>query len=159
MDADYTACPLNKHFVIAVDESENSRRTLAYVSYVLGGLPEVRATLLNIVFVPPEDFFEKDEDRLEWIAAHEEVTRKMLDTYRQIMVKSGFGEETVAVKVRVGDCPSVAECIFKEARELGAGTVVVGRRGKSKKEEFILGSTSNRMLHIPKQCAALWVVE
>jgi nucleotide-binding universal stress UspA family protein len=159
MDDDYAACPLNRHFVIAVDESENSQRTLAYVSYVLGGLPEVQATLLNIIFVPPDDFFENEDDRIEWIAAHEERTRRMLEDYRQILVKSGFGEEKVAVKMKVGDCPSIAECIFKEVRELGAGTVVVGRRGKSKREEFILGSTSNKMLHIPKQCAALWVVE
>ncbi|MEJ2684049.1 MAG: universal stress protein [Candidatus Sulfobium sp.] len=159
MDSDYAACPLNKHFIIAVDESENSRRTLAYVSYVLGGLHGVQATLLNIILAPPEDFFEDDDDRIEWIAAHEGRTRKVLEDYRLILVKSGFDEEKVEVKMKVGDCPSIAECIFKEARELGAATIVVGRRGKSKREEFILGSTSNRMLHIPKQCAALWVVE
>lgn len=159
MESNYETCPLNRHFVIAVEESENSRRTLAYVSHVLGDLPGVRATLLNIIFVPPEDFFENNDDRIDWIAAHEARAAKMLEDYRQVLIKAGISGDKVGVITKVADCPSVAECIFKETRELGAGTVVIGRRGKSKREEFILGSTSNRMLHIPKQCAALWVVE
>lgn len=159
MDKEYAACPLNKHFLIALDESENSLRTLAYASYVLGGLSGVHATLLNIIFVPPGDFFEKDDDRIKWISAQKEKAEKMLEDYRQTLLKSGFGGQDVKIRIKTGDCVSIAECIFKEARELGASTIIVGRRGKSKQEEFILGSTSNKMLHIPKQCAALWVVE
>jgi len=34
-------------------------------------------------------------------------------------------------------------------------TVVIGRRGLSKKEEFIFGSTSNRILHEANNCAVM----
>jgi len=34
-------------------------------------------------------------------------------------------------------------------------TIVIGRRGISKKEEFIFGSTSNKIIHEAKKCAVL----
>jgi hypothetical protein len=34
----------------------------------------------------------------------------------------------------------------------------IGRRGISKKEEFMFGSTSTRILHIAKDCS-IWVIE
>jgi nucleotide-binding universal stress UspA family protein len=38
------------------------------------------------------------------------------------------------------------------------GTVVIGRRGISRKEEFIFGSTSNKILHTARDCS-VWVIE
>jgi nucleotide-binding universal stress UspA family protein len=52
----------------------------------------------------------------------------------------------------------VAQAILEEALALGAGTIVLGRSSISKKEEFIFGSTSNKILHSRKSCSALWVV-
>ncbi len=54
---------------------------------------------------------------------------------------------------------SIAETILDELRERSAGTLVVGRRGITKKEEFIYGSTSSKLLHAQKNSAAMWVVE
>lgn len=54
---------------------------------------------------------------------------------------------------------SVAEVILEEMKKSGANTLGISRRGISKKEEFIYGSTSNKLLHAAKGSAAMWVVE
>ena len=62
-------------------------------------------------------------------------------------------DEDVTVQAVMKSCASIAECILDEQRKLGCGTVVIGRRGISKKEEFIFGSTSTKILHIAKDCS------
>ena len=74
-----------------------------------------------------------------------------------IVRTSGLQEHLLPATVSAPDMRTQA--ILEEALELGAGTIVLGRRGISKKEEFIFGSTSNKILHSRKSCAALWVVE
>jgi len=83
----------------------------------------------------------------------------VLDNCRNTLIGSGFENDTVEGRMMAGDFPSVAQAISDEALALGAGTIVLGRRGISKKEEFIFGSTSNKILHSRKSCAALLVVE
>jgi len=56
------------------------------------------------------------------------------------------------------ECTSLAECILDEQRRLSCGTVVIGRRGISRKEEFMFGSTSSKILHTAKDCS-VWVIE
>jgi nucleotide-binding universal stress UspA family protein len=148
----------DRHILIAVDESENAKRAVLYAADFLGGFPGFSITLLNIIPEPQEDYFKTDEDRKRWIENQSAKAEKMLENYRQVLIQSGFREDKVAVKVDVRDCPSVAECILDELKKLEACTVVVGRRGISKKEEFIFGSTSNKILHMAKNCS-VWVIE
>ena len=148
----------DRHILIALDESENAKRALLYAADFLGGMPGFRATLLSIIPEPPEDYFDSDEDRNKWIEDRRSTAKEMLENYRKILIQSGFREDKVDVLVDVGSCPSVAGCILDEQKKLGCCTVVVGRRGISKKEEFIFGSTSNKILHNGKNCA-VWVIE
>jgi nucleotide-binding universal stress UspA family protein len=114
--------------------------------------------LLNIIPEPPEDYFKTTEERHGWIESHRHKTEQMLENYRQILIQSGFSEGKVSVKLNIKDCPSVAECILDELKELKACTVVIGRRGISKKEEFLFGSTSSKIIHYAKNCS-VWVIE
>ncbi len=153
-----SAAQKDRHVLIALDESENARRALLYAADFLGGAPGFRATLLTIIPEPSEDFFDNDKDRKRWINEQRSGAGKLLDTYRQILIQSGFRKDKVDVLVDIRDCPSVARCILDEQRKLGCCTVIVGRRGISKKEEFMYGSTSSRILHEGKNCA-VWVIE
>lgn len=148
----------DRHILIAVDGSENARRAVLYVADFLGGFPGFRITLLNIIPEPPEDYFKTSEERNAWIESQRHKAEKMLENYRQILIQSGFSEEKVTVKVDIKDCPSVAECILDELKKIKACTIVVGRRGISKKEEFLFGSTSNKIIHYAKNCS-VWVIE
>jgi hypothetical protein len=55
-------------------------------------------------------------------------------------------------------CTSIAECILGERERFVCGTVVIGRRGISKKEEFLFESISSKILHSARDCA-VWVIE
>ena len=159
MPANFDMCPINKQILIAVDESDNSRRAVSYIAYMLGGVPEFNITLLNIIPVPPDDYFKTEDERRSWIEDHESTAKKVLEEYRQMLIMSKFHQENLDVRIKTGDYPSIADAVLKVFVEISAGTIVIGRRGISKKEEFIFGSTSSRILHSIKNCAALWVVE
>lgn len=156
--ADSSGAIQDRHVLIALDETDNAKRALLYAADFLGGVPGFRVTLLFIVPEPPDDFFDSEKDRQCWINDQRKKACELLDKYRHILIQSGFAEDKVNVLVDVKKCPSLAECILEEQRKLKCCTVVVGRRGISKKEEFIFGSTSSRLLHSGKNCA-VWVIE
>jgi len=147
-----------KLVVVAVDETENGKRAVLYTADMLGGLPGFRTLVLHIVPEPPRDYFASDEEARAWREKHEAKAAQMVRTYREVLMQAGFEPEKVETRVETRHCDSVAACIFERVRELNACTVVVGRRGISTKEEFILGSTSSKLLHMARNCA-VWVVE
>ncbi|OGW33404.1 MAG: hypothetical protein A2X59_00175 [Nitrospirae bacterium GWC2_42_7] len=147
-----------RHFLIAVDESENAKRAVLYVADLLGQLPGIRVTILNIIPEPSEDYFATDAERVKWIEDQKLKAIQILENFQAILIRSGFKKNKVVIDIEVKYCPSVAECILDKKKELNCYTVVIGRRGISKKEEFIFGSTSNKILHSAKNCA-IWVVE
>jgi nucleotide-binding universal stress UspA family protein len=82
----------------------------------------------------------------------------MLEEYRSMLVDSGFDPEDVSVRSTLRYCPSMAECILAERDKLEYGTLVVGRKGLSHKEEFIFGSISGKIVRTARNCT-VWVVE
>ena len=66
-------------------------------------------------------------------------------------------------KVEYGDVVVLGRRAFlvghnaKEGR-FGSETIVVGRKGVSRKEELLFGSVSNRIIHQAEDCT-VWVVE
>jgi len=147
-----------RNILIAVDNSENARRAVQYVADLLRGLPWFRVTLLTIISQPPEDYFTGKQEQEKWIADQNTAADKMLEGYRKILVQSGFQENAVETKTTMTFCPSISECILNEQKALQSDTLVIGRRGISKKEEFMFGSTSNKLLHSTKNCS-IWVIE
>lgn len=148
----------DRHVLVAVDESDIAEKTVLYVGDFLGGVSGFRVTLLTIIPEPPEDYFRSADDRAAWIQQHRDEALNALERYRQLLIQSGFIKSKVQVLVEVRKSQSLSDCILDEQKALGCCTVVVGRRGISKKEEFMLGSTSSRILHTGKNCA-VWVIE
>ena len=148
----------HKNILIAVDESENSRRAVQYVAQLLGGLGGFKVTILHVIPQPEEDFFNTPADRETWLARYREKVDAMLADYREILFGAGFPPEDVSVRFPVRYCPSLAECILAEREEINYGTIVVGRQGLSRSEEFIFGSISSKIVSHARNCA-VWVVE
>jgi nucleotide-binding universal stress UspA family protein len=148
----------DRHVLIAVDDSKNAERAVLYAAHFLGGVPGFRATMITVIPEPPEDYFSNDEERQAWLTDHISEAEKMLDRYREVLIQSGFSNNKVDMIVDVRDCPSIADCIIDMQQRLECCTVIVGRRGISKKEEFLFGSTSSKVVHSGKNCA-VWVIE
>ncbi len=148
----------DKHLLIAIDQSDSSRRAVLYVADVLGGFAGFRATLLSIIPEPEEDFFDTEEEKVAWIREKREEANKLLENYRQILIQAGFEADKVRIRSCVGDVKSLSEAILDSRCDLTCCTVVVGRHHKTKAEEFLFGSTSSKLVHEAKNCA-VWVVE
>ncbi len=148
----------DRHILVAADDSENSKRAVLYVADFLGGVPGFSVTVLTVIPEPPGDYFKTAQEREAWIESGRAGAVKMLETYRRLLLQAGFGEEKVATIVDMRYCPSIADCILDIQQRLGCCTVVMGRRGISRREEFLFGSTSNKVMHSGKNCA-VWVIE
>ncbi len=148
----------DKHLLIAVDESDSSRRAVLYVADFLGGFSGFTVTLLRIIPNPQQDFFDTEAEQQTWIKEQLESSNKMLENFRQVLIQSGFPEDKVRSRACVGEEKSFAEAILETRCDLTCCTVVVGRHHHSKAEEFLFGSTSSKLVHDAKGCA-VWVVE
>ncbi|MBS1112350.1 MAG: hypothetical protein H6R42_215 [Nitrospirae bacterium] len=153
-----TIVPKNRNILIAVDASENAKRAVLYVKDLLVGLPGFHVTIATIIPRPPEDYFITEEEKNTWIENQNKTAQRILEDYRQIFIQADFREEDVVSHLVMKECTSLAECILDELKRLSCGTVVIGRRGISRKEEFMFGSTSSKILHTAKDCS-VWVIE
>ena len=148
----------NRKILIAVDASENSRRAVSYVSQTLRGLPGVGVVLLHVINPPEEDYFSSPLEQEIWLKQYRRDIDGVLDGYRKILVQEGFDPNSVDMISTLRYRPSIAECILAEQARWGCGTVVVGRQGLSRSEEFLFGSISSRIVSHAKNCT-VWVVE
>jgi nucleotide-binding universal stress UspA family protein len=148
----------NKNIRIAVDESSNARRAVVYVARLLGGLPGFRIYLLHVLSPPEEDFFPSTAAKDAYVQKHRQEIERILEAYRQILTDNGFAAEAVSTHAPERCCPSIADCILAERELLQPSTIVIGRRGVSRQEEFLFGSVSNKIVHKAKGCT-VWVVE
>lgn len=159
MDADQASCDTKimgeRHIMIAVDGSDNARRAVAFVADFLGCYTGLKVTLLHIILEPEDTYFPDEKTRRQWLADQDGDAKKFMKEYRHILVAAGFSEDKVDVRIDTMHGASIADCIMKEQEVMKCHIVVIGRRGISKKEEFIFGSTSNRIIHEAQKCAVL----
>lgn len=147
----------NRNILIAVDESENAQRAVSYVGDLIGGLSGFKVTLLHVVPEPEEDYFPSPDQKEKWLTQYRQKTDAMLEGYRKLLIKKGFDPENVAVRSTLRYCPSMAECILSERDETEYSTIVVGRQGLSRSEEFLFGSISSKIVSHARNCT-VWVV-
>lgn len=146
-----------RHILAAVDESDNSKRAIMYLADFFGSDKDVFVTILSIIPEPSEDFFPTDEARDKWRGEKKAEMEKIMAGYRDILLGAGFAEGQVEVCLIIRPCTSIADAILEEQAKLRCCIVVVGRRGISHHEEFVFGSTSNKILHHATHCAVMVV--
>jgi nucleotide-binding universal stress UspA family protein len=147
----------NKNILIAVDDSENSKRAVSYVAQLLGGNGGYKVAVLHVVPEAEEDYFPTDAEKEKWLSQYVKKVDAMLEEYRQILIRGGFDANDVSVRSPLRYCPSMAECILAEQDATEYHTLVVGRQGISRSEEFLFGSVSSKIVNHAKNCT-VWVV-
>ena len=148
----------NKNILIAVDESHNARRAVSYVGQLLGGLIGFKVTILHVLPEPEEDYFPTSNEKEKWFTQYGQKVDAMLKDYQQLLIKKGFASEDVSIRSTVRYCPSMAQCILSERDETAYSTIVLGRQGLSRSEEFLFGSISSKIVNHARMCT-VWVVE
>jgi nucleotide-binding universal stress UspA family protein len=147
----------NHQVLIAVDESANAEQAVRYVGFVLGKTPGFRVTILHIIPDPEEDYFPEKEEKEKYLKNYSVRIGRTLEKYRHILLEAGFPPDRVETQSTLRYCPSMAECILNERGKKDYGTIVVGRQGISRKEAFLFGSVSSKIVNHAKDCS-VWVV-
>jgi nucleotide-binding universal stress UspA family protein len=144
-----------RHLLVAVDESDNSKRAVMYLADFFGDYKNVFVTLLSIIPEPSEDYFATDAEREKWLNDKQQAMNNILAGYKEMLIEAGFKDNQIETQLSVKACTSVGDAILEEQEKLRCCIVVVGRRGLSHNEEFVFGSTSSKILHNAKNCAVM----
>ncbi|MEJ2165485.1 MAG: universal stress protein [Desulfobacterales bacterium] len=148
----------NRNVLIGVDDSDNARRAVSYVGQMLADVQGSRIILLHVIPEPEADFFPDLRDRDRWIGRYRQKMTNLLETYRREMNNRGIPADDIDILIKERFCPSMAECILQEREKLRCDTIVVGRQGISRSEEFLFGSVSSKIVTHARNCT-VWVVE
>ncbi|MFH1139169.1 MAG: universal stress protein [Pseudomonadota bacterium] len=147
--------------LLALDASECSKRAASFaVSLAENKARETR--LLHVVktlgfpreIPEAKELVEAAQQALEEEARA--VMAPLFDEIKRRLVKAGPAEKSIVSKVETG-APSRAWAIIEEARSTGTGTIILGRRGLSKFEEYLLGRVGAKVARLAKN-QAVWVV-
>lgn len=145
--------------LIAIDLSENSLKAVEYVGEMMACHPDIEMVLLNVVREPSADIMPDEVERKAYVAKMKTDTLRHMEAAAQLLTSRGISEKRIHIKILACGKPvSIADLILQEQAEGKYGTVVIGRRGVSKKQEFLFGSVSKKVVTEAKGCA-VWVVE
>ena len=149
--------PPDKKILVALDRSETAMRAVNFVAETLGGY-DFKITLFHVIrndwdfqsgianFFLPKASLEQAEKEME----------KVFARAKQHLVEAGFKPDQITAKV-VSGVHSRAGSIVNEARAGDYGTIVLGRRGISIVEEFVMGRVGNKVINTIRN-RAVWVV-
>jgi len=159
-----------KKILLAVDASENAMRAVEYVGHIAAGCEGFEIQTLCIERLPHRDLYPNEKAWLEACQTTRTVLEQFMEAAHRRLEQLGVDGDRITDRyVRSCQSPftdrgpvcsrgtSVAQEILAELKSGGFGTVVIGRRGVSKEEEFIFGSVSNKIVHSAKDCT-VWVV-
>jgi nucleotide-binding universal stress UspA family protein len=150
--------PTDRKILISIDESATSQRAIQYVGRFIGNTPGFDITILHITADPPEDYFPNEEARKKYFDEQDIISKNLLKNAQEMLHSQGVPLESIHTKGEIRAYGSLGISILEEQKNGGFGTLVVGRRDRSKQEEILLGSVSRKIIQTAKNCS-IWVVE
>jgi nucleotide-binding universal stress UspA family protein len=158
----------SQRILISMDPSEDALRAVDYVGAMLGGGSGYELVLFHAV--RGFDVFHQIIGRpllpsheKEWLEKAEqevaEAAKEMGPAFAEARKRlEGLGIDLARVKQKIiSGVASRAGAIVDEARMSGIDTIVVGRRGLSKVQEFFMGRVGNKVIQLAKD-KTVWVV-
>jgi nucleotide-binding universal stress UspA family protein len=151
-------------FLVAVDASEGAMMAVDYVAEALVGSPRAEVTLCHVVrgFQHLMGRPSSQSPDKAWKASLEreleEAGRGVEPVFAKAakrLLRAGLAPALIHEKIVKGSSP--ANAILEEAEQGGYDTIVVGRRGLSKVQEFFMGRVSNKILQLAKD-KTVWVI-
>ncbi|MDY6825299.1 MAG: universal stress protein [Thermodesulfobacteriota bacterium] len=132
--------PHNSNILISVDGSMVSHRAVAIIAEHLGGYG-YHVLLLHVIRAHGLDIMPA-----EMLEGHRRRMLQMFDEMKERLVAHGFADGAVTSKIITG-AESRADAIVEEAQAGDHNTIVVGRRGLSRVQEFLMGRVCSKVVH------------
>jgi len=146
-----------KRIIIAIDDSPRSINAVEYVGSIAGHLADVHICLLHIYPEPPPDYYRSGATLDAYQATQEEKAKALFAQTEKILQSHGIAPLTTTSKCLMADHKSISAAILDMQVRKKYGTIVVGKRGIPKAEEFLFGSISNALIHNGRDIA-VWVI-
>lgn len=131
--------------LLALDGSPNSMRSVRYLARMMAG-SDAGILLFHAI---------RGNDR-KLVQMTKEAVGEVFEEARSALAKAGFGERDVKTRI-VSGVQSRAAAIVEEARTGGYGTIVLGRKGHSRLQQFFMGRVSKKVTYMARGLA-VWVV-
>lgn len=143
--------------LLAVDGSSTSARAVEYVAKIAPLMKELEICILNVYPEPPPDYYTQGGRIDRYKSMREERAREMVDEAVALLGAAGVSEERISRSVIMAEGRTISEVVLEVQAEGDFGTVVAGKRGVSKAEEFLFGSISNALARHSKNFTS-WIV-
>jgi len=159
---------LPQKVLMCMDSSAGALTALNHLCQIVHDWGKCDVTLFHVVrsfsgfrkFMHEMFSSEKDKTSFDKIEQEFGIAAKMLepafDRAQAGLVSAGIDPSRISRKV-VPATSNSANAIIEEAEKGGYDTIVVGRRGISHAEEFMMGRVSNKVVHLAKE-KTVWVV-
>ena len=148
--------PHNNKILIAVDGSPSSPLAVDFVSKYFGRYDYAVELFHVIRGVGTLNPMSPDYIPAEILTLIQEEVMRKIEQLKTKLIKAGFAEDKVAGKILNG-AESRAEEIVREAESGNFGTIVIGRRGLSRVQDFFMGRVSYKVIHSGRDFT-VWVV-
>ena len=145
---------MQNDILIALKDSDTSYAIIDYIANLPFSKAETHITLFHVFRKPSaseelmgEQFLFKEPTRL----------RGMLMDVKGYIISKGFPPDNVEIHLEDILYPTVTDGIIEHCRKHRYGMIAIGRRHKSKSEEFVLGDVSIKLVRAIEQTAVLVV--
>jgi nucleotide-binding universal stress UspA family protein len=143
--------------LVAVDDSSLSEQVLNYVGEVVGCIDKVEICLLHVYPEPPPYYFTEKHTLQEYQEEKEAAALQVFSRAGKVLENHAIAAARVATTCLMATGKTFSKTILQVQKDGGFGTVVLGKRGISKAEEFLFGSVSNAVIR-ESHDFTVWVV-
>ena len=148
--------------LVAVDGSENSKRAVDHLSFIIGSCKDEKMEILLLNIQP--GFITLSGPRIypnlsAFPGSKDDYEKKIipfLDECEEMLLEAGIDPRQIKRKI-VLKSADIGKAVLSEAQKGNYETIVVGRRGISKAQEFFMGSISHNILQQAGD-KAVWIV-
>lgn len=155
--------------LVAFDGSENSFKAVDYVGSIAKNCSDCEINILYVERLPDKDIYKDDESWKTQCELNENEIMEKLEAARKILIDLGVANDELGMEY-FASCKSpfhetdicstgrsIGMDILRIREEGSYDTIVIGRRGVSKAEEFLFGSVSTKIVQSAVDCT-VWVV-
>jgi nucleotide-binding universal stress UspA family protein len=146
--------PPGTKYLIALDGSKDALKAVDFAgSFLAGHAVEFRLLHVirggektNEILASSDDFVHNAEKNIV----------RAFDEAKTHLVAKGFNPEGITTQIVTG-VRSRAAAIVDEGKRLDVGTIIMGRRGLSRTQEFFMGRVTNKVVFLARE-KSVWIV-